>query len=81
MENYVTWNQLGPHEEVAGRIAGIIYAEILRANLNWLIPKSCLIKLFSAQATALRPDVILLDKTNIISYFFNGLNTSITPLD
>jgi len=55
----------GPHEEVAGRIAGIIYVEILCANLNWLIPKNCLIKLFAAQATALRPDVILLDKTKL----------------
>jgi len=56
----------GPHEEVAGSITGIIYAEILRANLNWLIPKNCLIKPPAAQATALRPDVIVLDKTKLI---------------
>jgi Uma2 family endonuclease len=55
----------GPHEEVAGSIAGIIYAEILSANLNWLIPKNCLIKPPASQATALRPDVIVLDKIKL----------------
>ena len=34
----------GPHEEVSGNIAGRVYAEIFRSNLNWLIPKTCLIK-------------------------------------
>jgi Uma2 family endonuclease len=55
----------GPHEEVSGNIAGRIYAEILRANLNWLIPKTCLIKPPAAEATALRPDVIVLDKAKL----------------
>ncbi|MFN6516377.1 MAG: Uma2 family endonuclease [Nostoc sp. CreGUA01] len=55
----------GPHEEVAGNIAGRIYAEILRSNLNWLIPKTCLIKPPAAEATALRPDVIVLDKAKL----------------
>ncbi|AFZ55746.1 Uma2 family endonuclease [Anabaena cylindrica FACHB-243] len=55
----------GPHEEVSGNIAGRIYAEILRSNLNWLIPKTCLIKPPAAEATALRPDVIVLDKTKL----------------
>ncbi|MDB9447104.1 Uma2 family endonuclease [Anabaena sp. CS-542/02] len=55
----------GPHEEVSGNIARIIYAEILRANLNWLIPKTCLIKPPAAEATALRPDVIVLDKAKL----------------
>jgi Uma2 family endonuclease len=52
----------GPHEEVAGNIAGRICTEILLGNFNWLIPKTCLIKPPAAQATALRPDVIVLDK-------------------
>ena len=34
----------GPHEEVSGSIAGRVYAEIFCSNLNWLIPKTCLIK-------------------------------------
>ncbi|MFM7406030.1 MAG: Uma2 family endonuclease [Cuspidothrix sp.] len=55
----------GPHEEVAGNIAGRIYAEILRSNLSWLIPKTCLIKPYAAEATALRPDVIVLDKEKL----------------
>ena len=55
----------GPHEEVSGSIAGRIYAEIFRSNLNWLIPKTCLIKPLAASATALRPDVIVLDKAKL----------------
>jgi len=42
----------GPHEAVAGSLAGRIYAEILRLNLNWLIPKNCLIKPPAAEETA-----------------------------
>ena len=34
----------GPHEAVAGSIAGRIYVEIFRTNFNWLVPKNCLIK-------------------------------------
>ena len=55
----------GPHEEVAGTITGRIYGEILRTHLKWFIPKSCLIKPPAAKATALRPDVIVLDKVAI----------------
>jgi Uma2 family endonuclease len=55
----------GPHEEVSGSIAGRIYAEIFRSNLNWLIPKTCLIKPLAASATALRPDVIVLNKDQL----------------
>lgn len=56
----------GPHEEVAGNIAGRIYTEIIHNNnLNWLIPKNCLIKPLAGSATALRPDVIILDKAKL----------------
>ncbi|MGL6340793.1 MAG: Uma2 family endonuclease [Waterburya sp.] len=55
----------GAHEEVSGSIAGRIYSEIFRSNLNWLIPKNCLIKPPAASATALRPDVIVLDKVQL----------------
>ena len=51
-----------PHEAVAGSIAGRIYVEIFNSNFNWLVPKTCLIKPPAAEATALRPDVIVLDK-------------------
>ena len=56
----------GPHEAVAGSIAGRIYVEIFRNNFNWLIPKNCLVKPLFAEATALRPDVIVLDKSELI---------------
>ncbi|NEQ39251.1 MAG: Uma2 family endonuclease [Okeania sp. SIO3I5] len=56
----------GHHEAVAGSIAGRIYVEIFRNNFNWLIPKNCLLKPLFAQATALRPDVIILDKSELI---------------
>lgn len=55
----------GSHEEVSGSLAGRIYVEIFRSNLNWLIPKTCLIKPPAALATALRPDVIVLDKASL----------------
>ena len=55
----------GPHEEVAGNIAGRIYLEIFRNHYNWLVPKNCLIKPLSAEATALRPDIIVLDKEQL----------------
>ena len=55
----------GPHEVVAGCIAGRIYVEILRDNFNWLVPKTCLIKPLSVEATALRPDVVVLDKAEL----------------
>ena len=56
----------GHHEAVAGSIAGRIYVEIFRNNLNWLIPKNCLVKPLFAEATVLRPDVIVLDKSELI---------------
>lgn len=52
----------GPHESVAGKIAGYIYAEILRQNFPWTVPKTCLIQPPATAATALRPDVIVLDE-------------------
>lgn len=55
----------GPHEAVAGSIAGRIYVEIFRDNFNWLVPKNCLIKPLYAEATALRPDVVVLDKSEL----------------
>lgn len=55
----------GPHEAVAGKIAGQISVEILGSKLNWFIPKNCLIKPPNAEATVLRPDVIVLDEDQI----------------
>ncbi|MCC5641523.1 Uma2 family endonuclease [Nostoc sp. CHAB 5824] len=55
----------GSHEAVAGSIAGRIYVEIFNSNLNWLVPNICLIKPPAAVTTALRPDVIVLDKAEL----------------
>lgn len=57
----------GPHESVAGKVAGYLFVEILRLKLNWTIPKNCLIKPPAAEATALRPDVIVLDEAQLVS--------------
>lgn len=55
----------GPREAVAGSIAGRVYVEIFRSQLNWLVPKTCLIKPLSAEATALRPDVVVLEPAEL----------------
>lgn len=55
----------GPHESVAGKLVGRLFMEILRLNLGWTIPKSCLIQPPAAEATALRPDVIVLDEAKL----------------
>ncbi|MGF1513513.1 MAG: Uma2 family endonuclease [Elainellaceae cyanobacterium] len=52
----------GPHESVAGKLSGRLFAEILRLNLKWTVPKNCLIRPPNTDATALRPDVIVLDE-------------------
>jgi Uma2 family endonuclease len=55
----------GPHETVVGSIAGRIYLEIFCSNFNWLVPETCLIKSLYTALTALRPDVVVLDKAEL----------------
>ncbi|MEP0912470.1 Uma2 family endonuclease [Leptolyngbya sp. GB1-A1] len=55
----------GPHESTSGKLAGRLFAEILRLNLKWTIPKNCLIRPPETEATALRPDVIVLDEAEL----------------
>ncbi|MEL6470511.1 MAG: Uma2 family endonuclease [Cyanobacteria bacterium J06623_4] len=55
----------GPHEEVAGKLAGYWFSAILHQQRDWIIPKNCLIQPPAAQATALRPDIIILDKAKL----------------
>lgn len=52
----------GPHETVAGTIAGILYSTIRQIQQPWIVPKNCLIQPPAALATVLRPDVIVLDE-------------------
>lgn len=55
----------GPHESTAGKLAGRLFVEILRLNLQWVVPKNCLIRPPDTEATALRPDVIVLDEIDL----------------
>jgi Uma2 family endonuclease len=52
----------GPHELVAGNIAGRLYSAIRQIQQPWIVPKNCLIQPPAALATVLRPDVIGLDE-------------------
>jgi Uma2 family endonuclease len=55
----------GPHEAVTDKIIGHIFIEILRLQRPWILPKNCLIKPPAMAATALRPDAIILDETQL----------------
>ena len=55
----------GPHESVSGQLAGYWFSATLNAQKQWTIPKNCLIQPPAAQATALRPDVIVLNKDEL----------------
>ncbi|MGB3299659.1 MAG: Uma2 family endonuclease, partial [Phormidesmis sp.] len=59
----------GPHESVAGDLASYWFSASLSASLSdgrrLTVPKTCLIQPPYAQATMLRPDVIVLDKEKL----------------
>jgi Uma2 family endonuclease len=55
----------GTHESVAGKVAGYLFAEILRREQRWVIPKPCLIQPPASEATVLRPDVVILDEATL----------------
>ncbi|EAW36107.1 Uma2 family endonuclease [Lyngbya sp. PCC 8106] len=56
----------GLHEQVSAFIGRKLNVEIDRQDLNYLIPHRCLIKLLGTE-TAFRPDVIILDQTQLIN--------------
>ena len=56
----------GPHEQVSAFIGRKLNVEIDRQNLSYFIPPRCLIKLLGTE-TAFRPDVIVLDETELIN--------------
>jgi Uma2 family endonuclease len=56
----------GPHEAVAGKTVSRLSVEIERLNLPFLIPKTCILRPYDNQATARRPDVIVLDERALI---------------
>lgn len=53
----------GPHEVVAGKLAGKLSVELERRTIPWFIPRTCLVLPFAEPATARRPDVVILDET------------------
>jgi Uma2 family endonuclease len=55
----------GPHETVSGKLA--IKIGIAITQLPWFIPRNCLIRPFIDTATARRPDIIVLDETQIVN--------------
>ncbi|MBH8575130.1 Uma2 family endonuclease [Nostocaceae cyanobacterium CENA369] len=56
----------GPHEQVSAFIGRKLNVEIDRQDLCYFIPHRCLIKLLGTN-TAFRPDVIVLDRTQLIN--------------
>jgi Uma2 family endonuclease len=55
----------GPHEAVGGKLATQIGMAITAAKLPWFIPRTCLIRPFAEIPTARRPDIVVLDETEI----------------
>lgn len=53
----------GPHEAVAGKVASKLNLAIEQMSAEWLIPRTCILRPFSDQATARRPDVTVLDES------------------
>lgn len=56
---------IGPHEAVAGKAASKISVVIEAENLPFVIPKSCLLRPVADEATARRPDVVVLDERSL----------------
>jgi Uma2 family endonuclease len=57
----------GPYETVSGKLAIKIGIAITTAQHPWFIPRNCLILPFIETATARRPDIIVLDETQIVN--------------
>ena len=56
----------GPHEQVSSLVGRKLNVEIDRQDLPYFIPHRCLIRLLGTN-TAFRPDVIVLDQTQLIN--------------
>ena len=54
----------GLHEQIAAFVSRKLNVEIDRLNLDYFIPHRCLIRLLGTE-TAFRPDIIVLDKTQL----------------
>lgn len=56
----------GPHEQVAAFVGRKLNVEIDRQYPNYFIPHRCLVRLLGTQ-TAFRPDLIVLDQTQLVN--------------
>lgn len=54
----------GLHEQIAAFVSRKLNVEIDRLSLDYFIPHRCLIKLLGTE-TAFRPDIIVLDRTQL----------------
>jgi Uma2 family endonuclease len=68
----------GPHEMVAGKVTTRLGSEIDRLGYPWFIPKSCILRPFSDQAIARRPDAIVLDENALANEPFWAYEPVIT---
>jgi Uma2 family endonuclease len=57
----------GPHETVSGKLAMQIGIAITTNQLPWFIPRTCLVRPFAEVMTARRPDIVVLDETNLVN--------------
>ncbi len=57
----------GSHEVVAGKLASKLSVELERQGISWFIPRSCIVLPLAEQATARRPDVIVLDEMALVN--------------
>jgi Uma2 family endonuclease len=56
----------GPHEAVAGKLAGKFNLELEQQGHPWFIPRTCILRPVSEAATARRPDVTVLDEAALV---------------
>lgn len=69
---YELWNGVvtemqptGTHEQVAGFLAGELFAEIKRLQLPYLIPRQAIVKPIDTNQSGYNPDVIVLDQSGL----------------
>jgi len=66
VQSIVEMEPTGPHEQVSAFIGRKLNVEIDRQEVSYFIPHRCLIKLLETN-TAFRPDIVVLDKMELIN--------------
>ncbi len=57
----------GTHEQIAGFLAGELFAEIRKLQLPYIIPRQAIVKPVDTDKSGYNPDVIVLDQTALAS--------------